>query len=170
MNASAEYFARVAIGYALSCILAASGFVIATVLLFHGARTGEANGVQFEIYDGIKTLSVFRCLFLAKMVCLIGLPLAFPLAILAHRKKVTNIQFFAISGLAIGILIQSITLWIDASIFSYAHETLKNTAAYKNYSFILLVDFLLALLFGLLGGLTYWTIAGRHSGAWKSIP
>ncbi len=169
MNASASFFVRAAIGYGITCVLAASGFVIANVLLFHGALTGEANGIRYEIYDGIKTLSLFRCLFLAKIVGLIGLPLAFPLVILAQRKKITNIQFFAISGLVIGIIIQAITLWIDASIFSYAHETLKNTAAY-NYFFILLVDFLLALLFGLLGGLTYWTIAGKHSGAWKTTP
>ena len=122
MNASALYFVRAAIGYSLSCILAASGFVIANTLLFHGALTGEANGVRYEIYDGMKTLSLFRCLFLAKIVGLAGLQLAFPLVVLAQRKKITNIQFFAISGLIIGIIIQSITLWIDASIFSFADE------------------------------------------------
>ena len=155
------------LAYLISCIAGASGFVISDGLIFHGSLSATADGISYQLRYGPGTQSLSQCLFLAKIVGLLGLPLAIPLAVLAERRGIKRAAFFAVSGLAIGIFCQVVTLWIEAAIFSFDFEKIPPATAGVGHFAKLAVDFLLAVIFGLFGGLAYWAIAGKTSGNWK---
>ncbi len=155
------------LAYVISCIAGASGFVISDGLLFHGSLSATADGISYEMRYGLGAQTFSQCLFLAKIVGLIGLPLAIPLGVLAERRGIKRAAFFAVSGLAIGILCQVVTLWIEAAIFSFDFEKIPPATAGVGHFAKLAVDFLLAMFCGFFGGLAYWAVAGKKSANWK---
>ena len=156
------YWVRFAIAYVVSCLLAVTGYVVANGLLFRGTLRGVAEGVTYEFHYGLGHHSISHILFLTKLTVLLGCILAIPLMIVAERKSIRRVTFFAASGLLVGLLFQLGTVWTAWSLLS------SNSEMLKAQSFRLAADFLLAASFGGCGGLAYWALAGKKSGDWKT--
>lgn len=161
MNTWPVHLIRSFVAYMVSSLFAVSLYVVADGLLFRGTFGGAADGVTYELHYGLGYNSISHILFLTKVVALLGCILAIPVIIFTERRSIKQAKYFAASGFAIGFLFQTGAIWTKMTIISYNVEILKGQIGRIS------VDLLLAIFFGLGGGLVYWYLAGKHSGRWK---
>jgi hypothetical protein len=145
-----------AIGYVVAAKAAETLFFLFSLLQLQ-IKFGNLNLARlFEQVSGI----VWNP---GQMIFILGALMLFPVwltaVVIAERNSITRAVWFGKAGLWAAVPFMLLEFWY------LADKTTQDAVDWEIPQRI--VTFLIA---GLCSGLTYWAIAGRHSGSWKSNP
>jgi hypothetical protein len=148
-----DHFAAVIVGY----LVAAVAVAFSKFFLLTSPRIAATD---------IFALSLYLSLFIA----VVGLPVFLPWLVFAETKEIRKPIPFAMAGAVAGAFGQFAINVLLAPPNAYAAEIQNGTYFVVPGFWLETWDNLTTCFSGVLGGLTYWAIAGRHSGSWKSNP
>ena len=134
-----------ALGGWLAGCAAASVILYASVFVFIG-RTPRAYNVDLAFMGLVGLIYILPIIFVITVV-LTGFPAAF-VVWLSEKFELRSVRFFGAAGVSIAVFVNGVLALL---------AMLSGVAPYLRVSW----QFLVA---GLVGGLTYWLVAGKHIG------
>jgi hypothetical protein len=153
-----DHFAAIVAGYLVAA-------VVATISIF--LLQSPMSEFDSRLFDMRFYLAGF---YLSLFVALGGLPMFVPWLLASEWRNIRQPIPFFIAGIAIAAFVQvAMTLLFSAGLGSRTAGVDEFKLALLN-SFQDILSTLSLCVAGSAGGLTYWVIAGRYSGAWKRMP
>lgn len=161
-------------GYATACV-AAAAVLIASVAIFVYPALSPGSPTSGAITKG--ALEQFASL--VRVILMLGAAIGFfalipslPVILRTERKQIRRMSFYAVAGALTGIVsfalyltLMSSSLWWPWLTGAPRTASPSISASWPEAIRIVLGWFLMFVLPGLGGGLTYWLIAGRRAGA-----
>lgn len=112
---------------------------------------------QFETLLALLSPLIF--LFCFGFTGLFALPGWLFFVVMSESLAIRSNIYFCLSGATTSLLAIRMLHFVDSTFMDSSSDRLEN-----------LLFTISAAIGGTLGGLTYWAIAGKHSGAWKTTP
>ena len=152
------------LAYLSAAIAIAAAFLIQTNLL------SPHSSQDWQFVRSI-LLTIFS---VSIIVAILASIVAIPLIMAAEKKGARQLPLYLMAGMAVSLWVLKsfdfISDFIPAPPAGDEIYNVDNTVFFLGMTKIEFLLLLKTLLSGALGGITYWAIAGRHSGAWKTKP